>query len=66
MSDHSSFEPSRRTVIRGGAIGAGALLGALGLGTGTAAAATPAQADAAVVHPAVNNGGFVNAVAAAT
>lgn len=42
MSDHPAFEASRRSVIRGGAIGAGALIGALGLGAGQAAAATPA------------------------
>lgn len=42
MPDHSSFEASRRSVIRGGAVGAGALIGALGLGVGQAAAATPA------------------------
>lgn len=49
MSDHASVEPSRRAVLRGGAIGAGALLGAIGLGAGNSAAAAqvvPAQAPA--------------------
>lgn len=46
MSDSPAFEPSRRSVFRGGAIGAGALIGALGLGAGTAAAAVPVVAAA--------------------
>ncbi len=51
MSDSTSHEASRRTVIKGGAVGAGALLGALGLGAGTAAAA-PVAAPAAPISPA--------------
>jgi type VI secretion system secreted protein Hcp len=47
MSDQPAYEANRRTVIRGGAIGAGALMGALGLGAGNAAAAPPV----AVAHP---------------
>ncbi len=43
----SQQEPSRRTVLRGSALGAGALIGAAGL-TGTAHAATPPEMAAAV------------------
>ncbi|MBN9608902.1 MAG: type VI secretion system tube protein Hcp [Actinobacteria bacterium] len=52
MSDSTSYEASRRTVIKGGAVGAGALLGALGLGAGTAAAAPIAAPEATVAFPA--------------
>jgi type VI secretion system secreted protein Hcp len=74
MSDRPSFEANRRTVIRGGAIGAGALLGALGLGAGTASASVPAAgvpdaadvAGAAAAVPTTADGGaFVDAVVAA-
>ena len=46
MSDSRAFEPNRRSVFRGGAIGAGALIGTLGLGAGTAGAAVPIAAAA--------------------
>ncbi len=40
MAEHD-FTADRRTVLRGGALGAGALLGAVGLSNGQAAAAAP-------------------------